>query len=195
MALNTFDVTKTQKGPCGIYVGLAIPAAGAELTLDVEKPDLTENPNAKLIGLTEGGATVTITKTEAEEFFDEYEEALLRTVEQVGIMVKCEATQIFDIDVMTEITKGVGTAQTVTGKKKLKIGKGTITNTGIAVISPTRNDPTKYAVFHIYSGHNVSNVEFGFSRSTRSKVPVEFHGVGIVSRAADDRLGAYWWQT
>jgi len=195
MALNTVDYTKTQKGPSMIYVGLAVPAAGAETTLTSGVPDATENPNAKLIGLTENGAVCTISKTEEEEFFDEYKESLARTVSQVGMMIKCKAAQILDADVFAAISAGVGTQQTVTGKKKFKIGEGTISDTGIAVIAATRADSTKYAVFHIYSGHNMSNIEFPLSRQTRAGIDVEFHAVGISSRAADDRLGAWWWQT
>lgn len=195
MAINTVDYNTTQKGPCMIYVGLAVPAAGAELTLSLGVPDATENPNCKLVGLTEGGAVCSISKTETEEFFDEYKEPLAKTVEQIKMSVKCEASQIFDIDVLTAATNGVGTAQTVTGKKKLKIGEGTVSDTGIAVIAPRRSDSTKYAVFHIYSGHNASNLEIPFSRQTRSKMSLDFQGVGIASRAADDRYGSIWWQT
>lgn len=195
MALNVIDYSKTQKGPSRIYAGLAVPAASAELTIGSDGvPDSTENPNAKLIGLTENGAVCSISKTEEEEFFDEFKQSLARTVQQVGMSVKCRATQILDIDVMTVLTNGVGTPQTVSGKKKLKIGEGSVTDSGIAVIAPTRADPTKFIVFHIYSGHNMANVEFPLSRQTRAGVDVEFQGVTIPTRAANDTLGAVWWQ-
>jgi hypothetical protein len=196
MAMNTIDYTKTQKGPSRIYTGIAIPAAGAEVTIGEDGvPDPTESPNCKQIGLTENGATCTITKTEQEEFFDEFKQSLARTVEQTGMMIKCKATQILDIDVLTVISSGVGTPQTITGKKKLKIGEAVITNTGIAVVAATRNDPTKFIVFHIYSGHNVANIDFPLSRQTRAGIDVEFHGVAVTSRSTDDILGAVWWDT
>lgn len=196
MAMNTIDYTKTQKGPSRIYTGLAIPAAGAELTITEDgEPDATESPNVKQIGLTENGAVCTITKTEQEEFFDEFKQSLARTIEQTGMMIKCKATQILDIDVFTVISSGVGTPQTVTGKKKLKIGEAVINNTGIAAIAATRNDPTKFIVFHIYSGHNVANIDFPLSRQTRAGIDVEFHGVAVTSRSTDDILGAVWWDT
>jgi len=195
MAINTVDVTKTQKGPSMVYTGLAVPAADAEVTLVSGVPDATENPNCKLIGLSENGATCSITKTETEEFFDEYKEPLIRTVDQVKMSIKVDACQILDIDVLSAATVGVGTPQTVSGKKKIQIGEGVVSDTGIAVIAPTRANSAKYAVFHIYSGHNMSNVEFALSRQARSKMSLDFVGVGIASRAAVDRIGAMWWQT
>lgn len=196
MAMNTQDFTKTQKGPCEIYFGLAVPAAGAELTLGTGGvPDATENPNAKRVGLTETGATVTLSKTEEDEYFDEHEEPLGNSITQVNMSIKVDAAQILDADVLAAATNGIGTQQTVTDKKKFKIGKATILNTGIAVISPQRADPSLYVVSHIYSGHNMSNIDIQFSRSTRAKMSLEFKGVGIPSRAADDRLGAIWWET
>jgi hypothetical protein len=197
MALNAKDITKTTKMPVEVYTGLAVPAADAELTIGADgTPDATENPNAKRVGFTENGAVCTINRTETEEFVDEQKSPVLRQLDQVGMMIKCRALQVLDADTMATITQGVGTAQTVTGKKKFKIGEAAApVNTGIAAISPTRNDPTKFLVFHIYSGRNIANIEFPLSRQTRAGVDVEFAGDAIVSRAKPDALGAIWWTT
>lgn len=195
MAINPIDITKTHKNACRIYFGLAVPAAGAELTLIAGVPDPTQNPNARQVGLTDDGAMMTITKTITEEFFDEYKESLEQTIDQVGMTIKCTAAQIMDFEVLTAASVGVGTPQTVTDKKKLQIGEGNILNTGIAIVSPLKSDPSLFVVSHIYAGHNVANLDVGFSRQTRSKIPLEFRGVGVTARIAADRMGAHWYQT
>jgi hypothetical protein len=196
MALNTIDYSKTHKGPVRIYFGLAVPAADAELTLDASGvPDATENPLAKMVGLTENGAVISLTKTEEDEFFDEYEDPLSSTISQTGMTIKTRATQILDHDVLLAATAGLGTNHTVTDIKKIKIGKSTVLNTGIAVVAPTRADPSLFFVAHIYSGHNVSNLEIPNSRQTRTGFDLEFRAVAITSRADTDRVGAIWWQT
>lgn len=196
MALNAIDYTKTQKGPVDVFFGCAVPAANAEITItSAGIPDATENPNAKRVGLSENGASVALSKTEEDEFFDEFEQPLNSTVSQTGMSIKIRAAQILDHDVLLAVTAGIGTSQTVTDKKKIQLGKATINNTGIVVVAPTRNDPSMFSVWHMYSGHNVSNPEIVLSRQTRAGVDLEFKGFAIPTRAAADRLGAIWWET
>ena len=52
-----FDKTKVARGPGKLWLNVALPAAGAVLTLHSDgTPDATTNPNAKHVGMTKAGA-------------------------------------------------------------------------------------------------------------------------------------------
>jgi hypothetical protein len=187
---TTLDITKTQKNASRIYFGLAIPAATSYLTIGADGvPDATENPLAKLIGLTEKGATIHMSRTITEEYYDEVKYALERNIDQVGASIKCEANQVLDPDLLTIATVGVGSALTPSGKKAWTLGEGTLAFTAVAVIAPTKNDATKFVVFMLYKAFNKSDVDMVLSRTERSKIGLEFEGVGIATRAVTDTFG------
>jgi hypothetical protein len=192
---TTIDITKTQKNPGRIYFGLAVPAASQYLTLVTGVPDATENPLAKLVGLTEGGSTINISRTLSEEYFDEFKHPLERNIDQVNASIKADASQVIDEDLVALVTSGATNALTPAGKKAFTIGENTLNYSSVAVVAPLKSDPTKYAVFHLYRAYQVAPFEMQVSRQTRAKVPLEFQGVGITSRAVTDQIGAYWWQT
>lgn len=193
---TTIDVTKTQKNASRIYFGLAIPAASQYLTIGAGGvPDGTENPNAKLVGLTEQGAMITLTKTFTEEFFDEFKYPLERNLDQVGGSIKCAASQVLDEDLLSIATVGVGTPSTPTGKKAWAIGEGTLAFTSVAAIAPTKANPAKYVVFHLYQAYNNAPFEMALSRQTRAKIDLDFVALAIPTRAATDIVGSLWYQT
>jgi len=194
MATN-FSYPATHKNPGQIWANLSIPAGGARLTLDANgEPDATENPNALHLGLTEAGATVKLNGEYEDEFFDEFREALDTTHTQTAMMLNADLSQVYDFDVLELCTKGIGTRDTGAGYDEISIGRSPLGFTSIAVITPRRDDPTKFAVTHIYSALNKSNIELATSRQTRSKIPVEFVGYGIPGRADSDTLGKIWTQ-
>ena len=193
---TTFDVTKTQKNAGKIWFGLAIPAASAYLTIGSDgTPDATENPNAKLIGLTEKGSMIGMTKTFTEEFYDEFKYALERNLDQIGATIKTEAAQVLDEDLLTLATVGVGSPLTPTGKKAWTLGESELSFTSIAVIAPTKPDKGTYVVFALYNAYNNAAFDMTVSRQERAKLPLEFIGVAIPTRAATDTTGAFWYET
>lgn len=193
---NAFDITQTHKLPGKIWTGLSVPAADSYLTIGTDGvPDATENPNAKLVGLTDNGSECTISRSFTEEYFDEFKQPLEQSLEQVGMMIKCSAAQIMDFDLLAAITPGVGTKQTGTGKDGIiTIGEVALTYSGVAVIFPLKANLAKYGVFHIYKGFQKNDISFAVSRQTRSKIDLEFHGVAIPTRDKDDLMGAIWKQ-
>lgn len=191
-----FDVLKTHKNPGKIWYGLSVPAAGQELTIGADgTPDAVENPNAAMIGLTEGGAEFGVEKTITEEFFDEFKEALETTVDTTSLMLRCRASQVMDWDLLEQATVGIGTRVNKAGIEKLTLGQGELAYSGVAVISPLKEDPTKFAVFHLYKAYNTSNFSIPISRQTRAGIDLEFRAVGIPTRDATDTQGAAWKQT
>ncbi len=189
---DNFDVLKTTKQPCKIWVGLAIPGAGAELTLSAGEPDGTENPNALHMGLTDDGAKLMGETTTTEEFFDEFEEPLEETIDQRSLKITANLSQVMDFDVLEHVLNGMGTRNDVTGKEKITFGEAPIATTGVAVIFPLKEDPTKYGVFHLYKASFKSKFETPISRQNRGVIPVEIVGFGIPGRADNDRIGSWW---
>lgn len=187
---NILDVTKTQKNASRIWYGLAIPAAGAYLTIGADgTPDATENPQAKLVGLTEKGAMIHLARTFTEEFYDEVKYALERNLDQIGGSIKCDAAQVLDANLISAATVGIGTALTPTGKLAWTLGESVLSFTSVAAIAPTKNDPTKFFVFHLYKAYNKAPFDMELSRTTRAKLPLEFEGVGVATRAPADTFG------
>lgn len=193
---TTFDISKTQKNPGKIWYGLAVPAAGAYLTIGADgTPDATQNPNAKLIGLTDNGSEISLSKSFTEEFYDEFKYPLERNMEQVGANIKCSAAQVLDADLLTLTTVGMGTPLTAAGKLAWTLGESDLTFTSIAVISPTKADSTKFVVFHLYKAYNKAPFSMPISRQTRAKLDLEFEAVAIPTRAKTDTVGALWIST
>lgn len=187
---TTNDITKTQKNPCKIWFGVAIPAAGAHILLGADGvPDAATNPLAKLVGLSDKGATLSITKTFIDEFYDEYKQPLERYLDAVGMTIKVDAAQVLDYDLLSLATVGAGSPTTISAKPVISIGEGLLAYTGIVVIAPTKSDKTKFMVFHIYKGFNTASVDIEVSRQTRAKISLELAGVAIASRAAEDTMG------
>lgn len=193
MASTILDITKTQKNPSRIWAGLAIPPASSYLTIGADgAPDATENPSRHLIGLTEKGALLNLQRSFTEEFYDEVKYALERNLDQIGGSIKCEAAQVLDSDLLTLATVGMGSALTPTGKKVWTLGEGVLSFTSIAAIAPTKADPTKFVVFHLYKAYNKADFDVSLSRTERAKLPLEFVGVAIPTRAATDTFGVLY---
>lgn len=187
----TLDITKTQKGPCRVWFGLAVPAAGTKLTIDANgEPDATQNPNRKLVGLTDAGASASVGKTLTEEFFDELTEAQNVAVDKTEMSIKVDAAQVLDPDIIAQATNGIGTAATFGTIAGYTVGIGTLTYTSVAAIAPTLNDPSKFIVFHLYKAYNDAPFDIELSKTKRAKISLNFKGVGIATRAKSDTLGS-----
>lgn len=189
----TLDITKTQKNPSRIWFNLAVPGASQYLTIDANGvPDAVQNPSAKLIGLTEKGALLNLSRSFVEEMYDEIKYPLERSLDQIGGSIKCEAAQVLDSDLLTLATIGMGTALTPPGKVAWTLGENALAFTSIAAIAPTKNDSTKFVVFHLYKAYNKADFDVGLSRVERSKLPLEFVGVAIPTRALGDTFGCLY---
>ena len=193
---TTLDITKTQKNPSKIWFGLAVPAAATYLTIGADgTPDITQNPLAKLVGLTEKGASLNLQRSFTEEFYDEIKYALERSLDQIGGSIKAEAAQVLDVDLLTVATVGMGTPLAPVGKLVWTLGENALSFTSIAAIAPTKADPTKFIVFHLYKAYNKADFDVALSRVERAKLPLDFMGVAIPTRAVGDTFGCLWIST
>lgn len=178
-----------------LWAGLAIPGAGARITIDSDgTPDETENPSATHLGHTDAGITVTATETVTDFFADELSAPIGSGIDTASISISGTLLQVNDEEVMKVLAANIGTYSTAAGYKQLTLGiKASLTNSSIAVVYPSPMDATKFAVFHLYSARNTAGFTFSLGRKTRSGTPFTITGYPISSRAAADVYGNYWW--
>lgn len=185
-----------------LWAGVATPGAGGRMTLAVDPgdsanktPDATANPSAIHLGFTREGCKVNFASSETLHYADEIDTPLFSTVEQTDASIEGELLQIMDEDVLQKLTTSFGTYATGSGYKEISIGKKTLVYTGVALIWPTAQDVTKFAVAHLYQARNTAGLSFSISRKGMSGTPFKFQGYAIASRAAADRVGKYWYET
>lgn len=192
-----YDSTKIRAGTVGqLWAGLAVPGAGARLTLDPDgTPESVANPNAKHLGHTSEGTTGVINFEKTDFFADEVPYPIKAFPSQSSIQLTGNLIQIFDEEMLKVVTSGFGTYATAAGYREFAIGtKTAMSYSSIALIWPTEMDPTKFAVFHIYNGINTAGLNIQVDRNGRSQTPFTIEGYALTTRAATDQLGKYWWQ-
>jgi hypothetical protein len=194
---TNFSPTKIRAGSIGhLWAGLAIPAAGARVTLHTDgTPDATANPSAKHLGLTRAGATARIVPAFDNYMADEFSAPVKTSMSGLEAVIEAELLQVFDTDVMTVLSAGFGTYATASGYVEYSLGVGTQAYTSLALIFPTEADPTKFAICHLYKCFNEAGIDsIGGARKDMSGLKVRFRGLDITSRAVTDTLGKIWWQ-
>lgn len=186
-------------GPCKIYADLGTGsgawngAANVRLILHTDgSPDSTQNPSAKHIGWTQDGAEWVVKPNVLNFTPDESVDPVISRVQAEEKIISGQAWQVGDID-LAEIFMPTATRSDVMGSKGLTFGgTGVLSYTSVAVIAPLENDPTRYAVFHLYKAFN----DQGLAAQLTSKKPTAsafaFRGQGIGTRAAGDRAGRYY---
>ena len=193
---KNFDSTKIVIGGGELWADLAVPAAGARLTLDADgTPDATANPNAIHLGHTADGATVTTNFTVSRYYADETPFPIGTSIDEVTVTVSGNLLQVFDEDVLQVTLANIGTYGTAAGYKELTLGrKAALTYTSLAFIVPTPMDATKFGVFALYNAMNTGGMTIQFGRKVRAQTPFSFEGTALTARAEADQLGNYWWQ-
>jgi hypothetical protein len=194
---TNFSVTTIKAGTPGqLWANLAIPAAGARITLDADgTPDASANPNAIHLGMTKEGAAFTFKPSVENYYADEFRSPIKAVIAETEAMITAELLQVEDFDVLKNITAGFGTYGTASGYKQLTMGTGTLTYTSLALIWPTEADATKFAVAHLYKCYNESGIDgLTIGRQNQGGLSVSFRGLDITTRAKADTLGNYWIQ-
>lgn len=192
-----YDVAKIPAGTIAqIWADVAVPTAGNRITLHTDgTPESVANPNAKHLGHTDAGITVTATETVQEFFADELAPPIARSIDTASISISGTLLQVNDEEVMKVLLTNIGTYSTAAGYKQITLGlKTSLTNVSFAVIYPSPMDPTKFAVFHLYSAANTAGATFQLGRKQRAGTPFTITGYPITSRAAADQFGNFWWQ-
>lgn len=193
---DNWTVTKVSKSPGRIYSGLAIPSAGARMTLDADgTPDSTANPNAVHLGMTKEGVKLLVKKETVQDFADEFAAPIRNNISLGGMAIEGSLLQVLDWDTLEVLAAGVGTKGSGTGYEEMTIGALTIAYSSVAVIFPTEADSSKVAVFHIYKGFSALDIDLNISRQSLAEIPFRFEAYEVPTRADADTLGNFWQET
>lgn len=190
----TWKTTNIAQNAGQLFYDLAIPGAGARLTLDAttKTPDSTANASAKHAGATAKGARVMAKSSNTKYYVDEFRGPIVTGIETVEMGISCELVGVTDSEFLAFLLPGVGTYATASGYKQVTIGTKAIAYSSIALIYPLIEDTTKVGVFHLYSAINDTGVEWAVGRKELGFTPASFVGYEITTRAATDTLGNIW---
>lgn len=197
---NNLKVDSRVLGPGILWGGMSIPSTNARTgiaTVDGDglyTPLLSDNASAYPIGATEGGATCTMKSASQDFYVDEILAPVDRKLQSVEMSISCDLIGIGDSVNSGLLLSGFGTYSTSSGYKQNQIGYATDSFTGICLIAPRRDDPTKVFVFHIYKAINDTGMAFGVNHKGLAKTPAMFKGYAITTRALTDQVGNFWWQ-
>lgn len=197
--LDNYVVEEVLIGPCKIYADLGSGsgawngAANVRLILHTDgTPDSTQNPNARHVGWTQDGAEWRVTPQALGFTPDEAQEPVIFRVPTEEKIVTGQAWQVGGMD-LAEIFLPTSTRSDVMGSEGITFGGiGVITYTSVAVIAPLENDPTRYAVFHLYKAFNDQGLAAQLTSKKPTASPFAFRGLGIGTRAAGDRAGRFY---
>lgn len=178
------------------WVGLAIPAAAARITLFTDgTPDATANPSAKHLGHTTEGWEMTAQASTEDMVVDEQVAPIDTSISDLAVALAANLAQTQDISgVLQHLVQGFGTYATAAGYEQIQGGIATIVFTACALITPTKNDATKYMIYNLYKSKNDSGLANQIKRRGLGSNPVAFRGYGITSRAATDTTFNFWKQ-
>lgn len=193
MAAGTinYDNTKTMWNQAEIWIGCAIPAAGAEPVLINGKPDLATSINAKHIGYLEAGAKWSYKWTEAVARDGQHTAPHRRKIVEEMMTIEAQWKQVLDLDNAAALSVGGTKIVTTNGQSLTFGGKKTIATTCTYVISEKVGDPGYYVVAIIYDGYNTEGLEVDMSNAGESNSPIKIVGNSVASRAAGDDLGQW----
>jgi hypothetical protein len=194
---RSYDATKIILGPGDLWANVAVPAAGARITIDttsgVHTPDATENPSAKHIGMTKEGCEISY-KPNVQDFESDEQTApfLSRLITEI-LGIKGELFQVFDWDLLAKMTVG-GTRNTTTTYEELTIGgKSSVTTSSIVLIAPDLTSPTTlFIVCQLYKTYNKAGWAFRVTRKQPASLPFEFEALSVTTRAVNDQQGNLW---
>lgn len=190
---TSWKTTNLAQNAGQLWVDLAIPGAGARLTLDADgTPDATANASAKHLGATKAGVKVMAKSALLDFFVDEFRAPVVRGVDTVEMGISGELVGVTDSILVAFLLPGVGTYATASGYKQVQIGRKAIAYSSIAHIYPLIEDTTKFGIFAVYSALNNTGVEWAIARKELGSTPFAFVGNEITSRAATDTLGNIW---
>lgn len=179
-----------------LYANVAIPGAGARLTLDAttKTPDSTANPNAIHLGSTQAGAKLTVATQMQDYFVDEFAAPIVSNVEGVAANIEGAFAGIANTTFLELLTPGLGTHGTASGYSQLTLGRRALVYTSVCIIAPRYDDPTKTVVAQLYKALNTTGFEATFGRKELSFTPFNFKGYEVTTRAAADTLGNFWYE-
>lgn len=189
--------TEILKGPCSVWINLAVPAAAGRLTLDADgTPDATANPTAWNVGLTVGGAKYSFKYSETSEEADELTAPFNKIISADNCTIQFEMWQSDNVNKLLQAFAPSGTYATGVGYEEIAFGGSlaipAAAKPSVAIIGQRTSDPTKFFVVHLYSAINTAGLEGTFTKKNSMSIPITLEGQSVSTRAAGDQVGKIW---
>lgn len=193
---KNYSATDTLWNPADVWIDVAVPAAGASITLNTDgTPDATANPNARHLGMTEKGTKCTYSYAKAEARSDELTAAHRTKIVTEDMTIEGSWKQLLDPDLLEILTVG-GTKATRTGGTAVTFGgKASITGRSIVVIAEQQGNPGAFVAFHVYQGYNESATELSNTRESETSSPFKFMAQSVTTRVVGDQMGQIYIET
>ena|SRR5688572_32841627 len=191
-----FDANKITLNYGWFWWDVAVPSAGARITLHTDlTPESVANPNAKHLGHTEEGWNFEAKADREDSFADEQAAPIDTAITQLQASLTASLIQTQDISgTLRYLTQGFGSYSTAAGYEQITGGIIPIVYGAVALIAPTKTDPTKAIIYNLYKSLNDSGLANQVRRKTKGNNPVAFRGFAITSRAAADQVFNVWKQ-
>lgn len=196
-ALNYSTTLLTNAGIIAqFWYGLAIPGAGARLTLHTDgTPESVANPTAKHLGHTTEGWEFSAKAETEDQSVDELVTPVDTILTNLNVAIAANLAQTQDFSVLQLLASGFGTFGTAAGYEQIQMGTPSgLVYASVALIIPTKADVTKFQIYNLYRSKNDSGIANQIKRKGMGNNPVSFRGFAISSRAATDQVGNVWKQ-
>lgn len=199
---DNWVTTNVAIGPGKCYVNLGGTAgqwdgpAGGRLILHTDgTPDATQNPNAKHIGMTEGGTEWSVKTSFLTFNADEFVDPIITRIGSEEKAISGTMLQIMDID-LVKVLMPTAARSDLPGTQGVTFGVGTLAYTSVAVIWPIEGSagPVVYGVFHLYKAFNDPGLAAQITSKKLSGTPFAFRGLAVTTRAAADQAGRFFKQ-
>lgn len=196
--------TRVALGPGKLYGNLGgttnapwdITSSTVRLLLHTDgTPDSTQNPNAKHLGMTEGGEEWSAKDTATHFRADEFVNPIISRITDQEIIITGSLLQISDMAVQA-IMNPTATRSDVGGSEGMTFGSAnpSITYRSFAVIWPVEGQTTKWHVFHVYKAYNDVGMAAQISRSKLGASPFAIRAFPITTRTDGDYTARFFIQ-
>lgn len=175
-----------------LYIDVGIPVDGARLATDSGSLTPDSASSAIHMGATQAGATLTLTSAFTDYPVDEFPDPWVTSLDVVGMKLEGALAGILDLVQTAKLMPAVATYATASGYKQMTIGRKALTYTGVCIVAPRHDDPTKIVIAHIYKAVNKAGVQAKFGRKEMAFTPFNFEGYAVSTRTATDTIGNIW---
>lgn len=185
----TVVTNNVMRGPVKLFLNVALPAAGATLTLHTDgTPDSTASPNAVYVGGTKEGCRMITEVDIGEEFMDELPGPSRTHIVRERARLEFTYLELLDFSKFDKVL--INNLYTTAAGYKRLTGGGLLTITAFPVAAIAENPavPGKFITFMLYAAYNRQGLDVLLSRSTRAEMSASFEGLAIPGRPAGDQV-------
>jgi hypothetical protein len=186
-----YDATKLVIGPGSLYIGVALPAAGASIStiLTAGVP-----ASGHLVGYTKTGTTSHSAITQSGYEVDEVKSPIYNNITAENMSIQGTLVQLDDIEALKAMLPNSTFVTPDTFTIGGLVSLPTSAQPSVLVVGSNRATPGKKAACMIYQALNVQEFIMAVTRANPSETAFNFSAQAIGSRTAGDQLGQFWFE-